>query len=318
MTMYKLVEYVWLDGKGNLRSKVRVLYGKYDDIPIWDYDGSSTDQATREHSEVSLYPVYVVPCPFRRGNAVIALCETYIDGKPTESNTRASASEIFRKYEKHEPWYGLEQEYYLLLGDPTGSHYCTVGNAHRLARLISETHLQHCLYAGLFMSGTNAEVALNQWEFQIGPQVGIHAADQLVLARFILLKLCESHGVGVTFDPKPYPDLSGSGCHTNFSTKVMREDGGYSVIAKTIGRLAKTHAEYISSYGEGNERRMTGEHETATYDKFTWGVGNRSASVRVNSTTYANKKGYFEDRRPAANADPYTVTSLLLRAAIAD
>lgn len=317
--MYKVVEYVWIDGTGGLRSKVRVLYGKYESIPSWDFDGSSTDQATREESEVLLHPVYVVPCPFRKGNAVIALCETYTkNGKPTASNTRAAVSEIFKNNEKHEPWYGLEQEYYLVLGEPSGSHYCTVGNAHRLARLISETHLHHCLYAGLFISGTNAEVAPNQWEFQIGPQVGIYAADQLILARFILVKLCESHGVAVSFDPKPYPDLSGSGCHTNFSTKSMREDNGYDVIAKTIGRLAKTHTEYMIAYGEGNERRMTGEHETATYDKFTWGIANRSASVRVNTNTYVNKKGYLEDRRPAANADPYTVTSLLLRAAIED
>ena len=62
-------------------------------------------------------------------------------------------------------------------------------------------------------------------------------------------------------------------------------------------------------YGEGNEQRMTGAHETANYSTFTHGIANRGASVRIGNETYNNKKGYFEDRRPSSNCDPYIVSS---------
>lgn len=313
---YKIVEYIWIDGAQRLRSKVRVLYG-VDGIPSWDFDGSSTGQAVKEDSEVILHPVYACQCPFRKGHE-IALCEVWTKDKPLSSNTRAVASKIFQQHEAEKPWFGLEQEYYLLLGKQENDHYCTIGNAHPLVRKISETHLALCLQIGLQMSGTNAEVSHNQWEFQIGPCEGIHAADQLWIARFILIKLCESYGVGVSFHPKPYPDQSGSGCHVNFSTAKMRQDGGYDHIIKAIERLEAMHDEHMKVYGLDNDKRMTGEMETSNYNAFTWGIADRTTSVRINTNTWVQKKGYLEDRRPAANMDPYLVTSKILETSIAN
>ena len=66
-------------------------------------------------------------------------------------------------------------------------------------------------------------------------------------------------------------------------------------------------------YGSGNEERMTGKHETAAYDKFSFGVGNRGASVRIGNLTVDEKQGYFEDRRPSSNCDPYLVTSIIFQ-----
>merc|ERR1712019_205865 len=121
---------------------------------------------------------------------------------------------------------------------------------------------------------------------------------------------CEAMGVNVTFDPKPCSgDWNGAGCHTNYSTAPMREDGGWDVIIAAIEKLGKKHEEHIKVYGEGNERRLTGHHETASIDKFSYGVANRGASVRIPREAETNKKGYFEDRRPASNMDPYVVTS---------
>ena len=66
-------------------------------------------------------------------------------------------------------------------------------------------------------------------------------------------------------------------------------------------------------YGKDNQKRMTGRHETASFDKFTWGVGSRYTSIRIGYDTFNNKKGYFEDRRPASNIDPYLVSSLIFQ-----
>lgn len=73
------------------------------------------------------------------------------------------------------------------------------------------------------------------------------------------------------------------------------------------------HEEHIAKYGSGNERRLTGKHETAAMSDFTWGVADRGASIRVGNETFAKGAGYMEDRRPAANVDPYVVTSMLAK-----
>jgi glutamine synthetase len=100
--------------------------------------------------------------------------------------------------------------------------------------------------------------------------------------------------------------------HTNVSTKKMREEGGIKVIKQAIYNLAAAHADHIAVYGEDNDLRLTGKHETASIDKFSFGVANRGASIRIGRETEADGKGYFEDRRPSSNADPYLVTGKIM------
>lgn len=137
--------------------------------------------------------------------------------------------------------------------------------------------------------------------------------DQLWMARFILHRVAEEFGIVITFQPKPIKgNWNGTGLHTNVSTAEMRADGGMKHIEAAMEKLEKRNVEHIEVYGEGNRDRMTGEHETANIDTFTWGVANRGASVRVPRACAAEGKGYFEDRRPASNADPYRITGMMM------
>ncbi|KAK8949501.1 Glutamine synthetase cytosolic isozyme 1-1 [Platanthera zijinensis] len=328
-----IAEYIWIGGSGiDMRSKARTLPGPVthpSQLPKWNYDGSSTGQAPGKDSEVTLCPQAIYKDPFRRGNNILVMCDCYTPaGEPIPTNKRYNAAKIFSHPDvaDEEPWYGIEQEYTLLQKDinwpfrwpaggfpgPQGPYYCSVGADKSFGRDIVDSHYKACLYAGINITGINAEVMPSQWEFQVGPEIGISAGDQLWIARYILERITEIAGVVLSFDPKPIQgDWNGAGAHTNYSTKSMRADGGYEVIKDAIDKLALRHNEHISSYGEGNERRFTGTHETADINTLSWGVANRGASIRVSRETEKNGKGYFEDRRPASNMDPYTVTSMI-------
>jgi len=312
-----------------------------EDLPDWNYDGSSTGQAPGEDSEVMIKPQAIYHDPFRGGNHVLVMCDTYTPkGVPIPTNTRKPAADIFAQKPEEIPWFGIEQEYTLFkdgvplgwpkstartYGGPTtqigfpgpqGPYYCSVGSDVAFGRPIIEEHFDVCLKAGLIISGINGEVLPGQWEFQVGPCVGIDSGDQMWMARYFLHRVCEKYGVVASFEPKPIKgDWNGSGCHTNFSTKAMREQDGSldSIIIPHMKKLEARHKEHIANYGKGNEERLTGKHETASMERFTYGIANRGASVRIPNATAMAKKGYYEDRRPASNMDPYVVTGMVFQ-----
>lgn len=347
--MNKIVlEYIWLDVASNFRSKTKILTESDIDIndvqslPTWNYDGSSTGQATGTDSEIFLIPCAIFKDPFRQNtnyNAYLVWCNMVDkNSNPLENSTRNLALEIFNVYKDVEPWFGIEQEYFiiepktkyplgfnyssehvLLQPEPQGKYYCGVGADCALGRNIAETHMNFCLYAGIKICGTNGEVAPGQWEYQVGPCEGIDAGDHLWVSRYILNRIAESHGYNISYHPKPLglllgpdADWNGSGMHTNFSTKQMREPNGIEHIYKALNRLSKNHSAHMKNYGLDNTMRMSGKHETSSYERFTFGRANRGASVRIPNIVLKELRGYFEDRRPAANADPYLVTSLIL------
>lgn len=332
-----IVEYVWIDGNYKLRSKIRVLslqnhmclFNILSQIPNWNYDGSSTGQATGTNSEVSIVPKALFNNPFIN-NGYLVLCDTYdSDLKPLSSNTRYYANEIFNNKLDEKPWFGLEQEYFLYNNkeefthsldymESQGNYYCGVGARHINYRKLAELHLQYCIKAGIKIAGINAEVAPQQWEYQIGICEGIEAGDHLWMARYIMERIGEEHGVFVDLSPKPLKGKwNGSGCHTNYSTENMRngtlKKDGLEYINDTIELLSKNHESHMKVYGSENEERMTGEYETADFNTFSDGIANRGASVRRGHDTIKNRKGYFEDRRPSSNCDPYLVTSIIFK-----
>jgi glutamine synthetase len=337
-------EYIWLDGADTpqLRSKTRVLNINSEDedwklsladIPVWGFDGSSTGQATTQDSDCVLRPVFAC-VDSNRQNGILVLCDVLnSDLTPHASNSRAKMIDAMIAHGSSEPFLGFEQEYFLFntetnlpLGwkegvepSPQGPYYCGVGGGRVEGRSVSELHLTACLGSGLSIVGVNAEVALGQWEFQIGgPGVNaVATCDHLWVSRFILNRIAETRGLRVELDPKPISgDWNGSGMHTNVSTKDMRHDGGMKHITTACNKLGEPeNLEKIKDfYGEGLERRLTGEHETSSVEKFNYGVSDRSASIRIPWHVEKQGKGYLEDRRPNSNADPYKVGSYLLSA----
>ena len=332
------IEYVWIGGKNELRSKTKVVTGEVnsiDDVSDWNYDGSSTLQAHGEDSEVIIKPRTLFNDPFRGNNHKLVLCDTYTPNDvPLSNNHRHWADAIFKEKKEEIPWFGLEQEYFLIdpkTGQPLGysedkeqgQFYCSIGAENSFGRMIAEKHMRACVAAGIKISGINAEVAPGQWEFQIGPCTGIEEGDHLWMARYLLNRVAELHDVCVNIEAKPLKgDWNGSGCHANYSTKNMREGTdqrtGLSYIEEAVNKLSLKHDEHMEVYGTGNDERMTGAHETASYDTFSHGIANRGASIRIGNENYKNEKGYFEDRRPSSNCDPYLVTGMLFKTTCLD
>lgn len=325
------LEYVWLDGykpTQSLRSKTKIekeFSGKLADLPNWSFDGSSTEQAPGGSSDCILKPVFVVPDPQRK-NAYLVMCEVLsADGNPHPSNGRATIED-----DDNDFWFGFEQEYFLWDTDtnkplgfpsggfpgPQGPYYCGVGAANAFGRAIVEEHLDACLEAGLNVEGINAEVASGQWEFQIFSKGAKEAGDQIWIARYLMERIGEKYGVSVNWHCKPLGNLdwNGSGMHANFSNSLLRNAGKKETFEKVCEAFRPVIKEHIEVYGADNHMRLTGKHETASINDFTYGVSDRGASIRIPiSSVQRGWKGYLEDRRPNSAADPYKVAARIIK-----
>ena len=309
--MAALAQYIWIDGTqptAQLRGKTRVVadlppsssFGNVDDIPLrafpqWSADGSSTSQASGHDSDILLQPVRAVRDPFRPGGYLV-LCEALTgDAQPHPTNARARLRALLGQgAHSVDAWFGFEQEYTLLARSarplgfpevgypaPQGPYYCAVGTENIVGRAFYESFLRACLEAGIRITGVNWEVMPGQAEVQVFGDA-LAGPDHIWLTRWLLHRTSEKHGVVVSLDPKPAEgDWNGAGMHTNFSTREMRSQGGIAAIEATCAKLAERVPEHLAAYGSGYERRLTGAHETASYETFSWGVADRTASVRI-------------------------------------
>ena len=341
------IEYLWLDGyeTPNIRSKTKYMYIDPEDtgsnisidkIPDWGFDGSSTEQAVGSDSDCILKPVAIfanTTDTLTSTNSYIVLCEVMnSDGTPHKSNTRAKLRELEKEFGDQEFLFGIEQEYTIIntktgrpMGwpeseseypPPQGRYYCGVGGDVVTMRNVVHEHSMLCNMAGIPLCGTNAEVMLSQWEYQIGTAGILDVCDYLWVARYMLEVCGENHNISISLDPKLIQgDWNGSGAHINFSTRFMRENDDVKqhnelkkiYVKSVLDSLEESHDEHIKEYGIGNENRLTGAHETQHISKFSYGKSDRGASIRI-----PVKDGYLEDRRPASNMDPYRAISKLV------
>ncbi len=329
MTKSKL-EYIWLDGyqpTQTLRSKTKVVNdfsGNLEDAEVWSFDGSSTQQATGGTSDLLLKPVACYPDPGRLGNGFLIMCEVLnADGTPHKSNGRATIMD-----DDDDFWFGFEQEYTIWNPEtnkpigfpaegypaPQGPYYCSVGGGKAIGREIVEEHLETCLQAGINVEGINAEVMMGQWEYQVFAKGAKKAGDEIWVARYLLERIAESHGLAINLHCKPVKgDWNGSGMHANFSNTLLRTCGSQEVYEQVCKAFEPRIREHINVYGADNEQRLTGLHETQSIDMFSYGISDRGASIRIPiATVERGWKGWLEDRRPASNADPYMVASAII------
>jgi glutamine synthetase len=327
------LEYIWLDGykpTQSLRSKTKIVKdfsGKLEDAPVWSFDGSSTEQASGGSSDLLLKPVAIFPDPARKNGFLVMTEVLNADGTPHPTNGRALIED-----EDNDFWFGFEQEYFLWdpatnlpLGFPAGGfpgpqgpYYCSVGAKNAYGREIIEEHLDICLEAGLNVEGINAEVAAGQWEFQVFAKGAAEAGDQTWVARYLLERTAEKYGIAINWHCKPLGDTdwNGSGMHANFSNSVLRTCGSKETYEKILAAFAPADIikAHIDVYGADNHLRLTGKHETQSIDKFSYGVSDRGASIRIPIATVENKwKGWLEDRRPNSAADPYKVAARIIK-----
>ena len=341
-----MAEYIWIDGtrpSKRLRSKTKILptgaiepsdrIAEGAEIPLaafseWGADGSSTNQATGHDSDIILRPVRAQPDPIRKGHYLV-LCEVFAgDGSPHPTNTRHRLRRVLDAGAAAvDSLWGFEQEYTFLdrsgrpLGFPAngfplpqGPYYCSVGSDVISGRPVYERFMIAAIDAHLKISGTNWEVMPGQAEYQIGAAGPLEASDHIWLARWLLQRIAEDHGIIVTLDPKPAPgDWNGAGMHTNFSTAEMRAPGGMKAIIDACNRIGERRQEHLDVYGYGYENRLTGHHETCSWREFRYGVADRTSSIRIPRSVAEQGHGYLEDRRPNANADPYEVAARVLQ-----
>ena len=324
------LEYIWLDGykpTQNMRSKTKLIdnfSGKLEDCPTWSFDGSSTKQAEGNSSDCLLKPVAIFPDPARNNGFLVMTEVLNADGTPHESNARALVDD-----DDNDFWFGFEQEYFIMdvetqlpLGFPLGGYpgpqglyYCSVGGKNTHGRHIVEEHADLCLDAGINFEGINQEVACGQWEFQLFAKGAKKAGDEMWVARYLLDRLTESYGYYIEYHPKPIKgDWNGSGMHANFSNSLLRECGSQETYEKVCEAFRPVAGEHISVYGEFNDQRLTGLHETASIHDFSYGISDRGASIRIPIITVEKGwKGWLEDRRPASNGDPYKIAGRIIK-----
>jgi glutamine synthetase len=328
------LEYLWLDGyfpTQNLRSKTKVeehedFKGTVEEIGNWSFDGSSTKQAVGGSSDCLLVPVAIYPDP-ERVNGWLVMCEVMnADGTAHVSNGRATIDD-----DNDDFWFGFEQEYFIMdsatllpLGFPIGGYpapqgmyYCSVGGKNTHGREIVERHADLCIEAGLNFEGINQEVACGQWEFQLFAKGAKQAGDELWVARYLLDRITEDYGYYIEYHPKPLgkdQDWNGSGMHANFSNTTLRTCGDRATYEKICEAFRPVVAEHIAVYGEFNDQRLTGLHETASIHDFSYGISDRGASIRIPLITVQKGwKGWLEDRRPASNGDPYKIAGRIIK-----
>ena len=323
------LEYIWLDGyepTQSLRSKTRIetdFGGTLEECPMWSFDGSATEQAPGNSSDCLLKPVAIFPDP-DRVNAFLVMTEVLnADGTPHASNGRSTIDD-----DDNDFWFGFEQEYFIMdvqtqlpLGFPMGGYpgpqglyYCSVGGKNTHGRHLVEEHADICIEAGINIEGINQEVASGQWEFQLFAKGAKKAGDEMWIARYILDRLTEDYGYYIEYHPKPIKgDWNGSGMHANFSNTLLRTCGSKETYEKVCEAFRPVAKEHINVYGAYNEQRLTGLHETASIDDFSYGVSDRGASIRIPIITVENGwKGWLEDRRPASNGDPYKIAGRII------
>jgi glutamine synthetase len=314
-----ILEYIWLDNNNEFKSKIRII-DNLDNFEnaIWSYYDSN------QKKEITLKPVTKFINPFLKinnstfnvnnpffikNNSYLILCFY------SEMNDRDFASEKNIKYSLQKTLFGIKQEYLIL--DEKGNlphsfkyspvnlkdkhSFSGIGNYYGHGREFAQKHLLLCLNAGINISDvSNEENGL--WSFTIKPSNLVETSDHLLVARYILFRLCEEYKLIISFSPKEqiFPK-----CIVNISNENTRSIDGMNNINTAIYNLELYHN--IKSSNEYYDVKKFGRYNEI--EKYKFKIGFTNIAI-----TMPNKNvGIFEDNRHAAYSNPYLLLSILLQ-----
>lgn len=318
---------------------------KLSTYPKWNYDGSSTGDIpeNNEHqTECFLYPIAIYKDPFYNTTLegeiyknMLVLCNNSYILNNKEVGVHSimfnHLTEISKTLDKQEYRFGFEQEFFMINPETNlppsvkdyrtvrqGQYYCSTGVGNAFHRDFLNDTQSKLLDAGIQLTGFNYEVAPGQAEFQVS-DYGIEALFQLITLRYILQRNGEDYNLKISFENvlSSGDNINNTGCHTNISTNNTRNEVmGMKYITDTLKdleeRVITNEDEFNSVFGKGNSKRLCGILETSKWNEFSWGMGTRHTSIRIPNEVMKNGYGYFEDRRPGGNMNPFNYVYYLL------
>ena len=347
-----LATYVWLDETQRFHCKYRTVVAG-EKPPIWHCDDDGVLEVILVPVCVVRDPSAAASPSNPTAVDVVVLCEcnSPLTGFPAPTNTRAGAKAVFDRGRNVHPAFGMVQEYVLCdaktmqpwqweerfdgtaLPRNAAAHCGVGGTSGVIGRDVALKHFQACASAGLHMTALSPTSLPAQWRFEMGPTEGLRASDELLLARFFLETLCEQKGLKPLYHPKPKRKCRGSACVVKYSNDQTRAEDGLTELLLIVHNLSESHEESVPYFGKDNDKRLDGV-SASLYSEFGYGIGgggedslgvgiaapgaaaHKIPSVNIPSLVFFEKRGYFEDRRPGANCDPYTVTALIHASAV--
>lgn len=303
-------EYIWLDYQHNLRSKVKVLQELHDDDSSQVYDEERNDFIT-------IKPKKIVPSPFSQDYYII-LCDTWsVNDKyeliPHLTNTRHFCKKELQLHEDGN-FFEFQQDFYIMdaMHRPFGvegvcgeqNNYCKIGNGQIVGRAIMHRVMNMCKESKINVTQLNNENGFGQWSCKIAGY-DIDVADQLIIFRYILSRVCEEYNGYPSFSPVPHIGFHPSGLKVSFHTNKMMKS--YDAINHALKMFSKNHEQSLTYYGD-NKQRLSRFHQTT----FSFGISKHDVCVNIPNETYKNRKGHITDLRPASDANPYYIIQSIM------
>jgi glutamine synthetase len=182
--------------------------------------------------------------------------------------------------------------------------------------------------AGFQLDKIHHEVAMGQQEINFRYADALKTADNAVLYKLVVKIIAEKHGTSATFMPKPFWGSNGSGCHVHQSLSDLKtgrnlfgdrdSETGLSRMAYSYIAGILNHAQAMSMIVSplvNSYKRLVPHYEAPVY--IAWGLGNRSAIVRV--PQYPGDKAKvtrMEYRHPDPSCNLYLAETVMLRAGL--
>jgi glutamine synthetase len=223
----------------------------------------------------------------------------------------------------------VELEFYLLAPrGEAGAAAVPPGSAHidaySLARLERTAPLFDEVYAaaraqGLPVETLMSEYAPGQFELTLAHRDdALRAVDEAVMLKRLLRGVAAKHGLAVTFMAKPYAHLAGSGMHLHVSLAdaagrnlfADEDPAGSPLLRQALGGLKATMAESLLAFAPNGNSYRRFQSESYAPTAVSWGVNNRSVSLRVPAGPPSSR--HIEHRIAGADANPYVAAAVVL------